>query len=179
MRGLRLHGRELGRGPRREAGVGKLRPEAGRRIQGHAADRALLDACCVARRARGSRCERNCGDCGLGAQARPVSIRLARGQGLFCSPSAGPLSPAPVEILYTPNFEGYIYKADGGGERITSLRGLLSAESGVGLPGFTSWLPQFQAVTLDLSETLFLHLQNGGVKLISSTPPTPPRSCFL
>lgn len=62
---------------------------------------------------------------------------------------------------------------------MTSLRGLLSAAgSGVGLPGFTSWLPQFQAVTLDLSEPLFLHLQNGGVKIISSTPPPRPVLVF-
>lgn len=51
---------------------------------------------------------------------------------------------------------------------MTPLSGLPSTGSGVGLRGFTSWLPQLQAVTLDLSEPHFLHLQNGGVKIISA-----------
>lgn len=119
MRGLLLHKRELPRGPRREAGLGKLRREAGRRIQGHAAGRAFPGArgrpgaSCVSPRARGSRCELSCGDRGLGAQALPESVRLTGGQGLFCSPGAGATKSDSGEVLHTPNFKGCV--ADGGG----------------------------------------------------------------
>lgn len=120
MRGLRLHGRELRRGPPREAEMGKLRPEARRLIQGHAAGQAFAGsggrpgASCAVRSARGSRCERNCGDCGLGTQAGPVSMGLARGQGLFCSPCAGsPKSGSWGNI--TLLISRSMFTADGGG----------------------------------------------------------------
>lgn len=45
-------------------------------------------------------------------------------------------------------------------------RGLLSADSGVGLPGFPSRFPHSQAVTLGLFEPRFPLLQNEDVKSI-------------
>lgn len=104
MRGLQLHRRELPRGPRREAGVGKLRPEAGRRSK--VTRRAGPSRAPEAARALpappgelGAHSVSATGDRGLGAQARPATIGLARGQGLFCFPALGPRSAAPGEVL--------------------------------------------------------------------------------
>lgn len=96
VRGLWFQRARAPRGPWREAGVGKLRPEAGRRIQGHAAGQGLpgLPGAAWALPAPSG---------GLGAhgesetvwtaaskpQAGPASLGLAQGQGLFCSPSTG------------------------------------------------------------------------------------------
>lgn len=76
MRGLLLHRRELPGGPRREAGLGKLRPEAGLWIQGHAAGRAFPGS-------RG-RPGASCSPRGVGASDLSEAVRTAASEPRPC-----------------------------------------------------------------------------------------------
>lgn len=88
----------------------------------------------------GSRCEPNGGHRGLGAQAGSASIVLSRKQELFCSLSTGATKSGYREnintLLISRGMWPIVEEV-----KMAPLRGLLSAGSEVGLPGFTSRLP--------------------------------------
>ena len=80
----------------------------------------------------GSWCEPNCGHRGLGAQAGPASIVLARMQELFCSLSTGATKSGSRENINTLRISRGMWPIVEEA-KMAPLRGLLSAGSEVGL----------------------------------------------